>query len=66
MKVSKPAVQAEIVLSMEFDETRGALTVSTTCRPNLNLGVALGYLLTAGEAKQLGAALTKWAESKLA
>ena len=61
MKVSKPSVQADIVLSREFDEDRGALTIATTCRPGLNLGVALGYPLTADDAKRLAVALTKFA-----
>jgi len=61
MKISKPPANADIVLSLEFDETLGAMTVSFSCRPAVNLGAALSYLLTREEAKQIAGALGKWA-----
>lgn len=64
MKVSKPPVHTDVVLSLDFDESRGAVTIATSCRPGLNLGVALGYALTADEARQLATALTTWAADK--
>ncbi len=62
MKIAKPAVQADIVLSVDFDQREGILAVATSCRPGLNLGVSLEYGLTKDDARQLGDALLRWAD----
>jgi hypothetical protein len=61
MELTKPPVDAQLVLNVSFDETSGVLKVGYSASP-VNLGAALAYRLSASEATTLARALDSFAK----
>jgi len=61
VNLTKPRIQAGIEETLAFDEETGVLRVAWSARPNLNLGSALAYKLSAADAQVLAVALTAFA-----
>jgi hypothetical protein len=61
LKVEKPAIPTQVVLSLSFDD--GVVTIATAHAVPLSLRSALAYRLTREEARELAAELRAWADS---
>jgi hypothetical protein len=61
MELTKPPMDAQVVLKVSFDENSGALMVGYKASP-VNLGATLAYGLNAQEATALARALDAFAK----
>jgi hypothetical protein len=61
MRIEKPAVPTQIVLSLSLED--GVVTIATAHAAPLQLRSALAYRLTREEARQLATELQTWAGS---
>jgi hypothetical protein len=61
MELTKPPVDAQLVLKVSFDENSGVLAVGYKASP-VNLGATLAYGLNAAEATTLARALDAFAK----
>jgi hypothetical protein len=56
-------MNADISLTLSFDEASGVLSIGWSARPAVNLGSSLGFKLSATEARDLASDLLAYAGS---
>jgi hypothetical protein len=63
MKLAKPPVPTESLLSLTFDEARSAIVIAHELAPPLSAKLTLAYRLTRDEARSLAEALGAYADT---